>query len=83
VFLTGQEEIENVVSSLRERSSQLSSSFSKLFVVGLYAGLTMEGQQKAFNPAPRNTRKVVISTNVAETSVTIDGIGSSSFGGNT
>ena len=34
----------------------------------------MAEQVKIFEPAPYNTRKVIVSTNVAETSITIDGI---------
>lgn len=40
----------------------------------LHAGLTSEEQMAIFSPAPPRTRKVVISTNIAEASVTIDGI---------
>lgn len=40
----------------------------------LHAGLTSEQQLSIFEPPPARTRKVVISTNIAEASVTIDGI---------
>ena len=40
----------------------------------LHAGLTSEQQLAIFEPPPARTRKVVISTNIAEASVTIDGI---------
>jgi hypothetical protein len=40
----------------------------------LHAGLTSEEQMAIFSPPPPRTRKVVISTNIAEASVTIDGI---------
>jgi len=40
----------------------------------LYAGLPSDQQLAVFEPAPENSRKVIVSTNVAEASVTIDGI---------
>lgn len=40
----------------------------------LYAALPPNEQIRVFEPAPKYTRKVVISTNIAETSVTVDGI---------
>lgn len=40
----------------------------------LYAGLSTDQQMYVFEPAPENTRKVIFSTNIAEASVTIDGI---------
>lgn len=40
----------------------------------LHAGLTSEEQMSIFEPTPPRTRKVVIATNIAEASVTIDGI---------
>lgn len=40
----------------------------------LHAGLTTEMQMAVFEPPPPRTRKVIVSTNVAEASVTIDGI---------
>lgn len=43
-------------------------------VFPLYAAMSREQQMTVFTPAPDNTRKVIVSTNVAETSVTISGI---------
>ena len=43
-------------------------------VYPLYAGLTHEDQMKALEPAPRGIRKVIVATNIAETSVTLPGI---------
>lgn len=40
----------------------------------LHSGLSTESQIAVFEPAPPRTRKVIVSTNVAEASVTIDGI---------
>jgi hypothetical protein len=45
-----------------------------MLLLPLYAGLTTEEQLRIFEPAQRGTRKVIVSTNIAEASVTIDGI---------
>lgn len=74
VFLTGREEIEYAVNAIAERSLQLHSETQSLLPLPLYAGLTTEQQMYVFEPAPENTRKVIFSTNIAEASVTIDGI---------
>ena len=47
---------------------------SRLVVCPLYAGLPPAAQTEAFAPAPRYARKVVVASNVAETSVTIEGV---------
>jgi ATP-dependent RNA helicase DDX35 len=46
----------------------------RMLLLPLYAGLTTEEQLRVFEPAERGTRKVIVSTNIAEASVTIDGI---------
>ncbi|GEQ71957.1 hypothetical protein JCM33374_g5643 [Metschnikowia sp. JCM 33374] len=74
VFLTGQEEIETSVEVLNSRVKTLGSAVSELVVVPVYAALPSEMQSKIFEPAPDGARKVVLATNIAETSITIDGI---------
>ncbi|KAI9142335.1 P-loop containing nucleoside triphosphate hydrolase protein, partial [Paraphysoderma sedebokerense] len=73
VFLTGREEIDKVVSGLKNRQRSLNSPF-KLLALPLYAGMSSEQQMKIFEPTPRGTRKVVVATNIAEASITIEGI---------
>lgn len=46
----------------------------KLLVLPLYAALTQSAQQRIFEPAPPNTRKLILATNIAETSVTVSGV---------
>ena len=46
----------------------------KLIVLPLYASLPPAQQQKVFAPARPNTRKIILSTNIAETSLTIPGV---------
>lgn len=74
VFLTGREEIEYAVNAVAERAVQLNPEPSSLLPLPLYAGLTTEQQMYVFEEAPQNMRKVIFSTNIAEASVTIDGI---------
>jgi ATP-dependent RNA helicase DDX35 len=74
VFLTGREEIDDVIDMLGDRIAEMSSTRSKLQTLPLYAGLPTEEQMFVFQKAPPNTRKVILSTNIAEASVTIDGI---------
>ncbi|CAN1314135.1 Pre-mRNA-splicing factor ATP-dependent RNA helicase DEAH10 [Linum perenne] len=74
VFLTGQEEIEAVERLVQERLRQLPEASRKLLTVPIYSSLPSEKQMRVFSPAPFGHRKVVLSTNIAETSVTIPGI---------
>ncbi|OSS44087.1 hypothetical protein B5807_11253 [Epicoccum nigrum] len=74
VFLTGREEIDGAIDMLSDRIADLSSTQQKLMPLPLYAGLPTEDQMFVFQKAPANTRKVILSTNIAEASVTIDGI---------
>lgn len=74
IFLTGREEIESAVQQITEDSAFLSSKAPQILALPLYAGLTSEQQLYVFEPAPENTRKIIIATNIAEASVTIDGI---------
>lgn len=74
VFLTGREEIETAIEKLSELASTLPAQAQALQPLPLYAGLTTEEQMYVFSEAAENTRKVILSTNIAEASVTINGI---------
>ncbi|RLN03996.1 hypothetical protein C2845_PM13G10440 [Panicum miliaceum] len=74
VFLTGQEEIETVDEILKHRTRGLGTKISELIICPIYANLPTELQAKIFEPTPEGARKVVLATNIAETSLTIDGI---------
>jgi pre-mRNA-splicing factor ATP-dependent RNA helicase DHX16 len=74
VFLTGQEEIETAAETLSERSKNLGSRIPELIICPIYANLPSEQQAKIFEKTPSGARKVVLATNIAETSLTIDGI---------
>ena len=74
VFLTGQEEIETCQEQLEERKRRLGSKIKELMIVPIYANLPSDMQAKVFEPTPPGARKVVLATNIAETSLTIDNI---------
>lgn len=74
VFLTGQEEIETMAESLAKNCTRLGDQINELIICPIYANLPSELQQKIFEPTPAGARKVVLATNIAETSITIDGI---------
>ncbi|SAM07705.1 hypothetical protein [Absidia glauca] len=83
VFLTGEEEIEQACRKIEAEGDVLirSHDAGPLKVVPLYSTLPPHAQQRIFDAAPpprkkggRPGRKVVVSTNIAETSLTIDGI---------
>ncbi|KAL5231001.1 hypothetical protein ABZP36_029777 [Zizania latifolia] len=74
VFLTGQEEIETIDEILKHRTRGLGTKIAELLICPIYANLPTELQAKIFEPTPEGARKVVLATNIAETSLTIDGI---------
>ena len=74
VFLTGQEEIETAAEILSERARNLGSRIPELIICPIFANLPSDQQQKVFEPTPKGCRKIVLGTNIAETSLTINGI---------
>lgn len=72
VFLPGQREIRQVEREVTAALAQQGDS--GVHVDPLYGNLSQERQQRAIRPAPAGTRKVVLATNIAETSLTIEGI---------
>lgn len=74
VFLTGQEEIETMQESLEEACQKLGSLIKPLIICPVYANLPTDLQKNIFEPTPPNSRKIVLATNIAETSITIEGI---------
>ena len=74
LFLTGREEIDTAIQMIAERSSSIHPRAPQILALPLYAGLPSEQQLYVFEAAPENTRKVIVSTNIAEASLTIDGI---------
>ncbi|VAH90147.1 unnamed protein product [Triticum turgidum subsp. durum] len=81
VFLTGEEEIEDACRKINKEVNNMGDQVGPVKVVPLYSTLPPAMQQKIFDPAPPPLkeggpagRKIVVSTNIAETSLTIDGI---------
>ena len=74
LFLTGSEEIDTSCEILYERMKALGPNVPELIILPVYSALPSEMQSKIFEPAPPGSRKVVIATNIAETSITIDQI---------
>lgn len=81
VFLTGEEEIEDACRKITKEVGNMGDSVGPVKVVPLYSTLPPAMQQKIFDAAPPPSfqggpagRKIVVSTNIAETSLTIDGI---------
>lgn len=73
-FLTGKEEIEDVARILEEKARLFPPQCAKLIVCPLYGAQSSEQQESAFEPTPRGCRKVVLATNIAETSITVPNI---------
>ncbi|EME40701.1 hypothetical protein DOTSEDRAFT_74295 [Dothistroma septosporum NZE10] len=83
LFLTGEEEIEDAARKISMEADEMirEADAGPLKVYPLYGTLPPAQQQRIFDPAPppykpggRPGRKCIISTNIAETSLTIDGI---------
>jgi len=74
VFLTGQEEIDKACERVEEIKRKLGSRVPEIIALPIYANMPSEMQAKIFEPTPAKARKVVFSTNIAETSLTIDGV---------
>jgi len=74
VFLTGQEEIDTACQILYDRMKALGPEMPELIILPIYSALPSEMQSRIFEAAPPGARKCIIGTNIAETSVTIDGI---------
>jgi pre-mRNA-splicing factor ATP-dependent RNA helicase DHX15/PRP43 len=85
VFLTGEEEIGDACHKIKFEVDKLIKSYPErvgpLECIPLYSWLPPQQQQRIFDPAPKAGspggppgRKVIVSTNIAESSLTIDGI---------
>ncbi|KAK4499693.1 hypothetical protein PRZ48_010211 [Zasmidium cellare] len=73
VFMTGQEDIEVTCELVAERLAQLNDP-PKLSILPIYSQMPADLQAKIFDRAAPGVRKVIVATNIAETSLTVDGI---------
>lgn len=60
--------------NITETSRALGDKVPELIVAPIYANLPADMQAKIFEPTPEGSRKVVLATNIAETSITIEGV---------
>jgi len=74
VFLPGQAEIRRVVAGLEDAFGASASQQHEVLLCPLHGELDLNQQRAAIDPAPPGKRKVVLATNIAETSITIDGV---------
>ncbi|KAG4208365.1 hypothetical protein ERO13_A03G128100v2 [Gossypium hirsutum] len=75
IFMTGQDDIEKLVSKLEDKVRSLEEgSCMDAIILPLHGSLPPEMQVRAFSPPPPNCRRFVVATNIAETSLTVDGV---------
>ena len=76
LFLTGQEDIDTSCEILYERMQALGSGSNvpELIILPVCSALPTEMQSRILEPAPSGSRKVIIATNIAETSITVDDV---------
>ncbi|XP_071092501.1 pre-mRNA-splicing factor ATP-dependent RNA helicase PRP16-like [Haliotis cracherodii] len=73
IFMPGQEDIEVTCELISERLGELDEA-PPLAILPIYSQLPSDLQAKIFQKAPDGVRKCVVATNIAETSLTVDGI---------
>ena len=71
VFVAG---VKEIMQCCRDLQDWINSNNLSVLLAPLYGNLSLDAQQLAIQPAPSHQRKIVVSTNIAETSLTIDGI---------
>ncbi|KAJ4710886.1 putative ATP-dependent RNA helicase [Melia azedarach] len=75
IFMTGQDDIEKLVSKLEDKVRSLEEgSCMDAIILPLHGSLPPEMQVRVFSPPPPNCRRFIVSTNIAETSLTVDGV---------
>lgn len=81
VFLTGQLEIENTCNRLFQMAETIDydhdvqcKSIVGMSILALYGAMPTELQQRVFQPAEKGIRRVIVATNIAATSLTVDGV---------
>ena len=74
VFLPGREDINTAHQMIADRALNLHPKAPSLLPLPLYSGLPTDHQMQVFEPAPSNTRKIILATNIAEASITIEDV---------
>lgn len=80
IFLTGEDEILEAVNKTSSQIQEMGGEVGPVMVLPLFSAMSNANQQRIFSKAPESHnpelpgRKIIFSTNIAETSLTIDGI---------
>ncbi|XP_026193285.1 pre-mRNA-splicing factor ATP-dependent RNA helicase DHX16 [Cyclospora cayetanensis] len=74
LFLPGQSEIDEAVEEIQRRLRGRGTEAAELIVLPLYSSLPGDQQARVFEPTPQGARKAVFATNIAETSITLEGV---------
>uniref|UniRef100_A0A6P6YJK6 RNA helicase n=1 Tax=Dermatophagoides pteronyssinus TaxID=6956 RepID=A0A6P6YJK6_DERPT len=76
IFLPGQQEILACCERVRELLEETGGAAAQasVLLVPFYSALSQDEQRTVFCKTPKNRRKIVVATNVAETSITIEGV---------
>ncbi|GAA6106327.1 probable ATP-dependent RNA helicase DHX40 [Tachysurus ichikawai] len=81
VFLTGQSEIEKACDMLFDKAESIDYRYDVndrtvegLLILPLYGSMPTDQQRQIFQPAPAGVRKCVVATNIAATSLTVNGV---------
>ncbi|KAG1648977.1 Pre-mRNA-splicing factor ATP-dependent RNA helicase DHX15 [Nymphon striatum] len=79
IFLTGQEEINKACTDINKELRKYGTQLGKVACIPLYSTLSQKAQKRIYEQPPKDVkgtigRKIIISTNIAETSLTIDGV---------
>ncbi|KAJ6536614.1 P-loop containing nucleoside triphosphate hydrolase protein, partial [Mycena vulgaris] len=74
IFLPGQEDIESLEKSIELFARQLPAGHPEVIILPMFAALQGNQLQKIFAATPRGSRKCILATNIAETSITIPGV---------
>ncbi|EJC98012.1 P-loop containing nucleoside triphosphate hydrolase protein [Fomitiporia mediterranea MF3/22] len=74
IFLPGQEDIETVQQMIKSYANQLPLGQMSVLTCPMYAQLPQNMQTQVFRHTPEGTRKCILATNIAETSITIPGV---------
>ncbi|CAN1794690.1 Probable pre-mRNA-splicing factor ATP-dependent RNA helicase DEAH4, partial [Linum perenne] len=75
IFMTGQDDIEKLVAKLEDKIRGLEEgSCMDAVILPLHGSLPPEMQVRVFSPAPPDCRRFIVATNIAETSLTVDGV---------
>ena len=74
IFMTGQADIQATCDVMQERLDSIDDEVPPLVILPIYSSLPSDLQAKIFQKTEKGERKVIVATNIAETSLTVDGI---------